>query len=385
MNWLRQSLAVGIIGLAGVRQRPATAFVVVFGMASVVGVLTAMLSLTAGMTRAYVAPEDPGRALVWAGSANFDTSRSLHRDVAHTILDAPGIAKDATGQALADPEFVMRLPPVEGFVEGSLQLRGVGPVGLELRPELRVVSGHMFRAGRRELVAGVGAAKKFGLKPGSTVQLVDGSWPIVGTFAYRGEVIESTLIGDADTIMAATRRRGFAQVLTQLQDASAFAGFKQWLTTNPTLQVSVEKKLDYDQRMLGPNTTLFTQMAYGIGVIMAIGALFGVVKIMYAAVRMRTREIGTLRALGFNETAIASSVIVEAVLLGLLGAVLGTAIAWLIFDGREMWVWGAFRLHVSLGLLALGMQWALLTSLLGGIFPAIRAARIPASEALGEA
>jgi putative ABC transport system permease protein len=126
-------------------------------------------------------------------------------------------------------------------------------------------------------------------------------------------------------------------------------------------------------------------MAYGIGVIMAIGALFGVVKIMYAAVRVRTREIGTLRALGFNETAIASSVIIEAVLLGLLGAVLGTAIAWLIFEGREMWVWGAFRLHVSLGLLALGMQWALLTSLLGGIFPAIRAAQIPASEALGEA
>jgi putative ABC transport system permease protein len=382
MNWLRQSLAVAMIGLAGVRQRPATAFVIVFAMASVVGVLTAMLSLTAGMTEAYVAPEDPARALVWAGTANFDTSRSLHRDVLDTILDAPGIARDAAGQALADPEFVMRLPPVEGFVEGSLQLRGLGPVGLELRPELRVVSGRMFRAGGRELLAGVGAAKKFGLKPGSTVQLVDGSWPIVGTFAYRGEVIESTLIGDADTIMAATRRRGFAQVLAQLQDARAFPNFKQWLTTNPTLTVTVEKKLDYDQRMLGPNTTLFTRMAYGIGMIMAIGALFGIVKIMYAAVRMRTREIGTLRALGFNETAIASSVIIEAVLLGLLGALLGTAIAWLLFDGREMWVWGAFRLHVSLGLFALGMQWALLTSLLGGIFPAIRAAQVPASEAL---
>jgi putative ABC transport system permease protein len=148
------------------------------------------------------------------------------------------------------------------------------------------------------------------------------------------------------------------------------------------LSVSVERKTDYDLRIAGANTAFFTRMAYVIGAIMGLGALFGIVKIMYGAVRARTREIGTLRAIGFGATPVVMSVLAEAALLGAIGALLGSAIAWLIFDGRDMWVWGAFKLRVSPALWLLGLEWALITSLLGGLFPALRAGGLPPSKAL---
>jgi len=382
MSELRQIAAVCRVGIGSLRGRYPPALVVVIGMACVVGVLASMLSLTAGLTQAYLRPEDATRAVVWSGTANFDQSRSLHRDTVATVLDAPGIAKGADGAPLADAEFLMRLPPLEGFAAGSLQLRGVGPAGLALRPAFRIVAGHMFREGTRELVAGVGAARKFGLSVGSTVQLRDGRWPVVGVFSCGTDIIESYVVGDADTVMAAARRRGFAQVIAQLTDAGAYAQFRTWLTENPALAVSVERKTDYDLRVSGANTAFFTHMAYLIGAIMALGALCGIVKIMFAAVRARTREIGTLRAIGFGAVPVAASVLVEAALLGVLGALLGAACAWLAFDGREMWVWGAFRLRVSASLVALGILWALVTSLLGGLPPALRAARLLPAAAL---
>jgi len=382
MSELRQIAAVCLIGIGSLRERYGTALVVVVGMACVVGVLTSMLSLTAGLTRAYFRPEDATRAIVWAGHATFDQSRSLHPDAVDTILDAPGIARGPDGAPLADAEFLMRLLSMEGFAAGSLQLRGVGPAGLALRPAFRIVAGHLFRSGTRQLVVGVGAARKLGLGVGREVRLRDGTWPIVGVFSCGGDIIESYLVGDALTVMAARRRAGFAQVIAQLVDARAYPEFQRWLTENPALSVSVERKTDYDLRIAGANTAFFTRMAYVIGAIMGLGALFGIVKIMYGAVRARTREIGTLRAIGFGATPVVMSVLAEAALLGAIGALLGSAIAWLIFDGRDMWVWGAFKLRVSPALWLLGLVWALITSLLGGLFPALRAGGLPPSKAL---
>jgi putative ABC transport system permease protein len=383
MSELRQIVAVCVIGIGTLRERYATALVVVAGMACVVGVLTSMLSVTAGLARAYFRPEDATRAMVWGGRATFDQMRSLHPDAIGTILEAAGIARGPDGAPLADPEFQMWLPPAEGFAAGELQVRGVGPAGIDLRPAFRIVAGRMFRKGMRELVVGVGAARKFGLTVGSEVRLRDGSWPIVGVFSCGADIIESYLVGDAITVMAARRRAGFAQVIVQLVDAKAYPAFEDWLTGNPALSsVYVERKTDYDRRELGVKTAFVTRMSYVIGAIMALGALFGVVKIMYAVVRARTREIGTLRAIGFGATPIVVSVLAEAALLGAIGALLGAAIAWLIFDGRDMWVWGAFKLRVSPALWLLGLAWALTTSLLGGLLPALRAGRLPPSEAV---
>jgi len=382
MSLLRQIAAVCVLGLSSLPERRSTALVIVFGLACVVGVLTSMLSLTVGLTRAYVRPEDEARAIVFARNAMGEWSHSIERGSIGTILDAPGIAKRPGGAPLADAEFLLHLPPIEGFVDGSLELRGLGSTGRALRPAFRIVSGRMFRPGTQELLAGAGAAKQFGLVVGSKVRLRNGEWPVVGVFTCGGEIMESHLVGDADTIMSATRRKGFGSVVAQLVNADAYPTFEAWLTSNPAIAVSVERKSDYDRRLLGSNSAFFTRMAYLIGMIMALGALFGVVKIMYAAVRARTWEIGTLRAVGFGAASVAASVLAEAALLGILGALIGTALAWLIFDGRQMWVWGSFRLHVSLHLLALGVAWALVTSVLGGLFPALRAARLPTSEAL---
>lgn len=380
---LRQIAAVSLIGIGSLRERWATALVIVVGMACVVGVLTSMLSVTAGLARAYIRPEDATRAIVWRGEGSrFDQARGLQPDAIGTILDAPGIAKGPDGTPLADAEFLMWIQPIEGFAAGSLQVRGVGPGGITLRPAFRIVAGHMFRPGARELVAGAGAARKFGLAVGSEVRLRDGPWPIVGIFSCGADIIESHLVGDAITVMAARRRAGFAEVIAQLVDAGAYRGFQRWLVENPALSVYVERKSDYDLRELGVNTVFFTRMAYVIGAIMALGALFGVVKIMYAAVRARTREIGTLRAIGFGAAPLVVSVLAEAALLGAIGALIGTAIAWLMFDGRDMWVWGAFRLRVAPSLWMLGLAWALVTSLLGGLLPALRAGRLPPVEAL---
>jgi len=381
MTELRQIATVCLISIRSLGERFATASVIVVGMACVVGILTSLLSLTAGLTDAYVRPEDVTRVIVWHEGADFDQSRSLKPNMIDTILDAPGIANGPDGKKLADAEFLMRLP-LEGFAGGSLNLRGVGPGGLALRPAFKIVAGHLFRPGTRELVAGAGAARKFGLTVGSEVRMRDGSWPIVGIFRCGGDIIESHLVGDANTVMAARRFPGFSQVIVQLLHAQAYPKFQQWLLENPSLSVSVERKTDYDLRMVGSDTAFFTRMAYVIGAIMALGALFGVVKIMYGAVRARTREIGTLRAIGFGATPVALSVLVEAALLGAIGALIGTSIAWLIFDGREMWVWGAFKLRVSPSLWVLGLIWALTTSFLGGFFPALRAAQVPPSEAL---
>lgn len=382
MSQLRQIAAASLIGIGSARARSGAALVVVLGMACVVGVLTSMLSLTAGLTRAYLRPGDATRAIVWAGHATFDQSRSLHPDAIATILDAPGIARGPGGAPVADAEFQMRLLSIEGFAAGSLQLRGIGPAGLALRPAFRILAGHMFHTGTRELVVGAGAARRLGLHVGSEVRLRDGQWPIVGVFSCGGDIIESYVVGDALTVMAARRRAGFAQVIAQLVDANAYPGFQTWLAENPALTVSVERKTDYDLRTAGTTTVFFTRMAYLIGAIMALGALLGIVKITYGTVRARTREIGTLRAIGFGALPVVVSILAEAALLGAVGALLGAAMAWLIFDGRDMWVWGAFKLRVSPALWALGLAWALITSLLGGLFPALRAGRLPPSESL---
>lgn len=381
MRSLRQIVALFVIAIGGLRERYGSAAVIVIGMACVVGVLTSMLSLTAGLMSAYLRPGDARRAIVWEKNADFDQYHGLVPDDIAWIRGTPGIAKGPDGAPMADGEYMMWVP-LEGFSPGSLQLRGIGPAGVALRPCFRIVTGHAVRAGMRELIVGIGAARKFGLGIGSHVRLRDGNWPIVGVFSCDADIVESYLLGDAVTVMAARRRSGYAQVFVQLVDAEAYPAFKRTLESDPAIPLSVERKTEYDRRIVGSTTAFFTRMSYIIVLTMALGALFGVVKIMYGVVRARTHEIGTLRAIGFGSAPVAVSVLLEAVLLGLVGAVIGAAIAWLVFDGREMWVWGAFRLRVSLQLWALGFLWALGASLLGAFFPALRAARLSPVEAL---
>jgi putative ABC transport system permease protein len=385
MTMFRHVFTVLTIGLSTLTQRRGTSFVIVAGVACVVGVLVSMLSVAVGQTRMYLSGGGEERAIILPKDQLSEHGSGLPIDSVSTILNAPGIATGADGAPLADAEWVFGLTPPPGFVvRDFLQIRGIGAAGATLRKDFRIDSGRMFRSGAQELLVGAGAARRFALKNGDKVLMPGGFWPIVGTFSNGGDRSEGEFFADADTLRSANRQSGFGSVLVKLANPQAFDELQHWLAANPSLAVDSYRVPDYQLRTSGRRLKFFTRATYVIGIIMALGALFGATKIMYAAVRARTREIGTLRALGFGSTPVTLSVLLEATLLALIGAALGVLVAWLLFDGREVYSSGVFRLSVSAPLAALGLAWGAAIALLGGLFPAIRAGRTPAATALRE-
>jgi putative ABC transport system permease protein len=382
MSVLRQVFTVTAVGISTLAQRRGTAFVIVAGVACVVGVLVSMLSITIGLTRMYLSGGGEEHAIVLPKNVLQEGESGLPRESIATILNAPGIAKGPDGAPLADAEFVFSMWPPPGLLRDFLRIRGIGAAGVTLREDFRVESGRMLRPGSQELIIGVGASRRFGLKSGDKLLMPGGFWPIVGTFSNGGDRSEGELFADANTLWSASKRSGFGSVIVKLASPRAFDEFKRWLTANPAIAVDTYLVPDYLLRTNGRQLVFFTRATYAIGIIMALGALFGATKIMYAAVRARTREIGTLRALGFGNAPVTISVLLEAVMLALVGATLGVLAAWLVFDGHEVYSGGIFRLHVSAPLTALGLAWGAAIALLGGLFPAIRAGKIPAATAL---
>jgi putative ABC transport system permease protein len=382
MSVLRQLFTVTAIGISTLVQRRGTAFVIVAGVACVVGVLVSMLSVTVGLTRMYLSGGGEEHAIVLPKNVLGESGSGLSRGTVSTILNAPGIAKGPDSAPLADAEFVLSIWSPPGLLRDFLQVRGIGAAGAKLRNDFRVESGRMLRTGSQELLIGVGASRRFGLKSGDKLLMPGGFWPIVGTYSNGGDRSESELFADAETLLSASRQSGFGSVIVELANPRAFDELQRWLTANPAIAVDVYRVPDYLLRTNGRQLVFFTRASYAIGIIMALGALFGATRIMYAAVRARTREIGTLRALGFGNTAVTISVLLEATLLALVGAVLGVLVAWLMFDGREVHSGGIFRLHVSAPLAALGLAWGVAIALLGGLLPAIRAGKIPVATAL---
>ncbi|HEV2703643.1 MAG TPA: FtsX-like permease family protein [Steroidobacteraceae bacterium] len=379
----RQLMAVSAIGVSTLPQRRGTSLVIIAGVACVVAVLVSMLSIAVGQTHMNLSGGGKDHAIIQPkGLPPSESNSNLGRNVIATILNAPGIAKGSDGAPLADAEFQMGVMPPLGTFGAPLEIRGIGANGVRIRDEFRIESGRMFRSGAQELLIGVGASKVLGLKIGDKVLLPGGFWPIVGTFSNGGDATEGTFFADAETLLSVAKRWGFASVIVKLESPAAFTQLHDWIVGNPALAVDAERVSDFQLRRTGGQLALLTRATYVIGVIMALGAFFGAMKIMYAAVRMRTREIATLRALGFGSLDIAGSVLFEAMLLALVGAALGTLLAWLAFDGREVYSGGVFRLRVSASLVALGLAWGVVIALLGGIFPAIRAGRLTAAQAL---
>jgi putative ABC transport system permease protein len=381
---LRQIFVVSAINFKSLRQRLWRSLVIVVGMACVIGVLLSMLSLTEGMLAAYMKTGDPGRALVVSAGSQNEGNSSIPRDKARLIMDAPGIAKAPDGSPLADPGINSGVPVIRLNGRPAYNnLRGFGPKGIMLRPEFHMVSGRMFRAGTRELIVGVLAKTQFkGMNVGDKVILPDGEWPIVGSYT-TGDLLDGQLIGDTETVMKAIRRPAYNSVLVRLASPSAFAVFKRALTTNPTLAVDPILQSDWYKKISAGFSDFFKVIAYGIGIIMGIGALFGCFNTMYAAVAARAREIATLRAIGYNAFPVAVSVILEAVALSVAGALIGAAFAWTLYDGVDgAFGSNVFKLTVSPALIGMAVLWAVAVAILGGLLPSIRAARRPVVEAL---
>jgi len=382
MGLITQCLVVSRLTLSGLRQRFGSAFVIFIGMTCVTGVLVSMLSVTAGFMRVLRASGDPQVAIVLSADALSEQGADLDAGAVGTILDAPGVARGPDGHPFADAEVLINAPPADGFVQGSLAIRGIGQQGFSLRPGLKIVAGRMFGSGRQELIVGAAAQRGYHFKVGDTVIMPDGEWPIVGVFEGGG-ALESELMADAATLMASTRRAAFGSVIVKLTTPAAFDEFRQWLASRPALRVKAQRLGDY-YLSRGDQFTFYQAMAWIVGAIMSIGALFGSVNILYSAVRARTRELGTLCALGYEPLPLAFSVIVESVFLSLAGAAAGCLIAWALFDGHETASGVVFRWDVSIPIVALGVVWAIGLALLGSVPPAIRVARQSVVEVLRE-
>ncbi|WP_199099347.1 ABC transporter permease [Dyella sp. ASV21] len=392
----RQAASVTNVGISTLRQRLGSSAVIVVGIAGVVGVLVALLAMGEGYAETLRKTGSADTAIVMRGSSAAEVMSVLDHDSVVLIPQAPGIAKDAKGQPIASPELVVaaNLPLRGGKAEdeGSVQLRGVSEQAWAVRPNVKIVQGRNFQPGMRELIVGKGAAKEFaGLEPGHAVRLGNQQWTVVGVFA-SGDAMDSEVWGDAN-VVADTYRRGSsrASVVVKLTDPKAYDAFKAELESNPQLKVDVNTTLDYFSKQSEGMTKVIRIIGITVGVIMAIGAMFGALNTMFAAVATRAREIATLRAIGFRGLPVVVAVMLETMLLALIGGVLGGVLAWLIFNGYSASTLAAgtvgklsFELRVSPALMWTGLKWALAIGFIGGLFPAMRAARLPVTTALRE-
>ncbi|HWU54314.1 MAG TPA: ABC transporter permease, partial [Rhizomicrobium sp.] len=333
---LRQIWIVSALSFKSLKSRFWQSMVIVVGLGATIGVLLSMMSMTQGMKQAYFNTGDPGRAIVVSQGADSEGQSSISRAAAPIIMSAPGIAKDKDGKPLADRALNMGLPVLrKNGTKGFTTLRGFGPKGVALRPEFHMVAGRMFQTGKRELIVGVGAQTMFQqMQVGDKVILPNGQWPIVGVYT-TGDILDGQLIGDTETMLTALNRTAYNSILVRLTSPDALDTFRKALTTNPALQVTVTRHSDWYKKVSDQATGLLAVLAYVVGAVMAIGALFGCLNTMYAAVSTRGREIATLRALGYGAFPVALSVMLEAILLSVTGALLGAAIAWILNDGKQ--------------------------------------------------
>ena len=389
----RQTRSVIRIGIATIPQRLGSSAVVVVGIAGVVGVLVALLAMGAGFEQILKQTGADDTVIVLHSGAESEATSTLDNDTVGIISQAPQVLRGADGQPVVSGEqlIVASLPTRSTGLEASIALRGVGESAWILSRNLRFIEGRKFRPGLRELIVGKSTRDEFvGLRVGSTVSFDGQSWPIVGVFD-SGDAHNSEIWGDAQVIGSTYRRNGMVNsVMLRLTDASAIDALKAGIESDPRLKVSVQTTREYYSRQSESIAQIVGIVGTTIGAIMALGAVFGALNTTYAAVADRAREIATLRAIGFRTGPVILSVLLETMLLAVLGGAVGAGLTWLIFDGFTASTVGAnssqvvFAFDVSRELLVSGLKWALAIGLIGGLLPALRAARMPIIAGLRE-
>ncbi len=394
MSALSQAVAVTRMHLRSVPQRLGASAAAAIGVAGVVATMVAVLAIAAGFQSALRGSGTRDTAIVLRGGSDTEMSSLLTLEDARVIADAPGVRRGTKG-ALASAEMfvVVDVPKRSTGTPANVPLRGVEPAALAIRKDLSIIEGRAFEPGRNEVLVGVGAAQQFaGLEVGRTLRWGVNEWVVVGHFSSGGTLWESELWCDARVLQPVYRRGSTVQaVYAKLESPEAFGRFKDALTSDPRLDVKVQLEEDYFAGQSEALYTVITTLGFFIAFLMGVGAVFGAVNTMYSAVAARTREIATLRALGFGAGPVVVSVLVESTLIALVGGVAGGIAAQLAFDGYRTSTlnWSSFSqvtfaFDVTPRLLALGVAWAIGMGLLGGLLPALRAARLPVAQALRE-
>ena len=387
---MQQILQVSLMNLANLKYRAASSLVICVGIGGVVAVLITVLAMATGLGDAFADAGDEDRAIVVRDGALAESLSSLTREATLAVETAPGVALLRSGLPAVSPEVVasVTLPRIEGDLLTPVSVRGVTAAAFEVRPELELVEGRYFSAGLHEIVAGKMASEQFqNLKVGDRVSFHNTDWSVVGVFQSNGDAHESELLTDAATLMSATNRTVFNSVTVRLASVASFAEFEDALESNPQLTVDVQRESDYYKGQSDRIAALISIVAYVVGTIMAVGALCGALNTMYSAVEVRTVEISTLRAIGFGALPVVVSVLIEALALALVGAGIGAAIAWLLFNDNTFMTGNALtsvalRLDVGGSLFVVGVAWACSIGFLGGLLPAIKAARRSVADGL---
>jgi len=394
INWFSQIGSITKFGLLSIPQRRGTVAATVFGIAGVVAVLVGVLSIAAGFKQAMTVSGAPDAAVVLRSGADSEMVSGFGRSETRVIADSPGVAHTTQGSLSSAELFVIiNVPKRSTGTDANVPLRGVEASALQVRDQVKIVQGRMFEWGKNEVIVGSGAAQEFaGLELGSTLKVGRYEWPVVGIFSANGGVAESEIWTDAKVLQDAYHRGdSFQSVYVKLNSPGAFQEFKDSLTSNPQLSVKVVRQSDYYAEQSQTMTRLITTLGFWIAFLMAVGAVFGALNTMYSAVSTRTREIATLRALGFGRGAVIVSLMIESLLLALVGGAIGGGLAYFAFNNFHTSTMNfqsfsqvTFAFRVTPELLVRGIVWAALIGLIGGLFPAIRAARLPIAAGLRE-
>lgn len=383
---IRQAFNVTTMNLRNVPSRKGSSSIIVVGIAGVVAVLVGLLSMSEGIESALRETSHPDRVLVMRTGMKDEITGWLSAADVNVLTGMDGI-RIVSGELVAVVDLVTR----ETGKHGVAVARGVGPAAFELRPELKVVAGRTFQPGRKELLVGVNASDTYeGLTLGSKVSFRDMVWDVVGHFDAQGQTHDSEVWMDLPIAQAAFRRDGVISTARALLDRGGDAAVvRERISQEPRLRADLVSERDFYAQQSQAKTGLVESFAYLIGAIMGLGAVVAAINTMYASVSTRSAEIGTLRALGFSNAPVVVSVMVEAVLLALVGGLLGSAVAYFLYDGFASSTLNVgsmshvgFEFSVTPRLLLVGLGSALPLGAIGGLLPALRAARMPVITAL---
>ncbi len=394
MNFFRQLGTLIAFNIRTLPARKGSAAVAVVGVAGVVAVLVGVLSIGEGFKRVMIAAGSPDTAIVLRGGADSEMTSVLTRDDVELVRNAPAVAR-AGGEPMASPELfvLVDLPKRSTGTEANVPMRGVRKEAFAVRPEIQVTEGKMFAWGTNEVIVGRSAQTQFkNTEVGTLLKFGQTQWRVVGIFEGKGGIAESEVWADA-AVLAPAYHRGssFQTVLVKLASAGSFQQFKDSLTSDPRTNVKVQRETEYYAGQSKAMQGLVTGLALVVCTLMGLAAIFGALNTMYTAVAARSRDIATLEALGFGGGAVMISVMFEALFLALAGGILGALGAYLAFDGYRSATMNwqtfsqvAFAFQVTPSLMVGAILYALFIGVVGGFFPAIKAARIPVAVALRE-
>jgi len=393
-NWFSQVFSITRFSLTSLPQRMGSSAAALFGIAGVVAVMVAVLSIAQGVVSTMRNTGSADTVIIMRGGSDSEMTSGLGGEEARLISEAEGVLAGDKGPMASSELFVIiNLPLKSTGTDANVPLRGVDQAAFEIRDGFEIVDGRAFREGLKEVIVGIGAHQEYaGLEVGSSLLIGQEQWPVVGTFRSGGGLPESEIWADSKVIQDAFRRgNSYQSVHARLVSPDSFTAYKDALTSDPRLNVKVQLESEYYQSQSEVLYNLITGLGTAIAVIMGLGAIFGALNTMYTAVSSRTREIATLRALGFKSGPVIISVLTESLLLALVGGLVGAGLAWLVFDGFRAATLNfasfsaiTFAFDVNAQLLSQGIIFAMLIGLIGGLFPALRAARTPVAHALRE-